>query len=1707
MSLKLTRLFKDARIPAETTPRAVARTILSQLFAKRIGNVQLFDILTKAFERSKFITSEDEYDNLLWDTLERALGAFIYGTKDLILVVDGIDESSCGEAALFKRLTSAVAKSSNVKLITLGAERPQATEGQACVQITDDLIFDDIAAVVRSHIKTKGAYSELDEMEQETVVSRITEASNGSFVWAKLATKQLRTESKPDGLRKALDALVKAKPSVYDFVLQTLQSPKVTAEAKQMLLWLATVERPLQVRELAILASVQVDKQTVPEKEVDVLDTLLPLNSIIFLQDDLIYLRHAVFRAAVLEAFSKGKLTTTVKDRHADLVSKLLVYIKATVTEQREPSTRPLEWHDANILLNKNTLLDFALRYWPLHFRNTSVFQKDGPVGASKEFAPILPTSTTVVQLQNTLWEKFPTAVLLFYRNAVTSVFRETLTINNVVTLQCLIFLAQLYQHLNKMPEAAPLFYQSAVTSYTLLGTSNIVTTKLMRTFLDLTTDQVTTSKTDIMSKREECLVLLVECYKVQYGHTSESVVTILRQLSEHYQTIKEEKKVQEIMTSIRKITQTDYEGTDGTSSNLNVKLTARDDKAVDETAHTLVLDTEYDEKLEEVTQFDFEASIREAEKYVSEGRYELAERTYVETWQRASKELSEEQKMRSTLSYSKFLKSQKRDYEASSILSGFWQDTQQSNTTITSEKSASYFHEIAKVMKTVGLSTVALSIFKGCSEYYKSTNHSSSYKEIQQVIQSTSKEVMQSVSSSSSVASESTLEEMIYEASRSIDTVDQTLFSTIESLLQLYLSQHRWRDATRLIKRVLQGIWPSLFATSLEDVSLPSKHVESIITLAERLCGCYRSRRRSAKEQDIRVRVYRALRSGRPVEDKLRQHITTELLRFFKTRSETDLVINVHQELLNDYIEHYGPEHPVVVKQLWTLAELTRPRPVFIDYYQQIIQILNKDNKTSHPDAFEPLVLVATELWNQTRYSDALNLYRVIFTTFIEKDKLNPKFQDITFVQEIFNRYTHCLRTVRTEFTTLHNVTTVYQTKCKTTFGMSATITVQATLTLAKLCQESKRYELEAITLYEELQKIQSDVLDHKEISATLDSIYEDQAAIVSTRGKKESVSSSQVQQAVQILKKRVTSVRQTYGWAHEESLSKMKEIVSLYHEHNETSTAVSELKEATSQVLSSSTSAVTLATAAVSIASSYLAIGQVHKATELTEEIYRQTIMKDTSNSKSVSFNLSSKEHHSLVFLAQLQHSLHRSTSSVTEILASLTTQYVYFEEFRKQLKSQNTTLHSMTLSASRLYHYLRAHNHQQAADRVFDQFKTYFLSTEGKRLQVNVAQADVFLHTILSYFSEHRSQNFTRSIGIVGNTRVLELLHEQKYDAASNLAIACFKYISAQKNYNTPAIVKFVFTLGMNVSGYGRIALPKNAPRQQLLEASKPIIKDALRVVRELKLNLALIDLDNINSLVGLVGAQNDRDTLSWLLTTLWNSREVQQNWQPSVKFALGCRFIMACYLVKQTTAALRLAEDIVYNCRRVHGSRHSSTLEMSVLLSQLYTSMGQRYQSVKDGAELAKRYYKKSATLHENVLRAFSDPTLSELETNLDASMSMDGTGSAFDLDIGEDTAVENAGEHVRQHFKLLKLAVERIGDWPKDYSEYERLNADLYQQFPTELNGVEGIEKWNLKSFGSGKAESNEDLVNDEVTDWRLFVPQAVVNGNSVVNGN
>ncbi|KAF7713828.1 Uncharacterized protein PECH_000819 [Penicillium ucsense] len=1691
----------NARVPVQTTPIAIAKTILSQLFEKRIGNIQLLNILRDAFDRARTTFSLPEYEDILWNSLERALSASLRGAKELVLVIDGLDEATCGETALLERLTTATASAAGVRLITLGSEKPSTKDKAMGIPVTEGRIADDIAAVVRKSFEKCRVFHELGEMEQETIVDQITEASHGSFLWAKLAVKRIRHETSLEALHKMTNFMINGKWGVADFVTHVLASTDISEESRLMLLWLATAERPLTLKELTALALVHVDKQIISDRKIDTLANLKPFTSLITIQDGQVSLRHGLIRVAVLDAYTKGKLLSTVKDRHADLLTRLLIYMKATVIEQHDLSMTGLDRHDVNMLVQKHTLLDFCVRYWPHHLRNTKGYSNGGEALAAKELGKQFPANITLLLLQSSLWQSISTPTLLTYLTIVTGMSRHILTPDHKVSLQSMIFLALLRRDVRQFSEAASLLYEVAVVSRKLLGIKHIITLQISSIFLDLTVDQITSTKTEIMKRREEILYLIVECYQIHYGSSSDKVVATLRILLDHHRLLKEDIRIREIETKIKVITGGRYDDTDSDGhGNLHVHL--RGCRASSESGTLFTLDTELDEYLSEA--FDFEALLLKAQTYVAQGLFVEAERVYVEIWQRSSMECRvkiseywEQIKLKSVTVYSRFLQSQKRESEATSILSSVWEEYRSTNFSVT-ESTSVHFREIAMIMATVGLSTAALSIYKHCAQYYKSVNktESAEYKEISKNIEYTSQQVVRQASSSSTVVSETVLEEIVFEASTSINTIDESSFTATYTLVELYVAQHRWRDATRVVKKVLHGLWPSLFAPSIEDVLLPSKHIEKCVELAERLCQCYHYRRRFSREEGIRLRVFRAVRATKPVDDKTRERVSTGLLLYYEESCQLDLIISTRQEILDDYVAHYGPEHPVVIKALWALAELTRPRPISIEYYQRIIRAMNKDSPHCHQDALEPLIIVLTELWNQSRYSDAVSYYALLFGTFLHDHKRSAKFQSADFVHETFSRYTYCLRHVRVEYSEIHKVSVDYQSKVKTIFGATALITVKATLSLARVCQESKRFEADAIALYEELLAMKVAEFDREEVIAILDGLYEEQTTTITS--KSETMSSTQIERFSKVMRKRMTTVRETHGWAHEESLTKLREIVTFHSKYSESSEVVlTELKESTVQILQTESSSTRLVAAASTIAEGYITTKQVAKATEITQELYRQIVMKETKNVKVFNFDLTAKGRQSLIFLAQLELSLLQHKKTITEVLAILTAEYVYFEDLRSCIHAKSSSFYTVSLSASRVYHFLLSNHRQEAATRVFDDYTAYFIANEGKRTKlVETKLVKVFLSTILDHLQNHKSTNFIRSVGIASTHRVVDLLQKKDYDCACDLAFASFKYISAHDEYRSAAIVKFVLSLGINITGRTVSPRPDHNTQRKLIGVSSVIVQDVLRVVGDLKISLAHVNLEYLNILISVLGEQKDYKNLAWVLSGLWNSRNQRPDWSPAVTLQLARRYILARYLAGDALKASRLAEDIVYNCRRVNGARHQSTLEMSTLLSQLYAGIAQRYQAEKGGQHMAHKYYKKIASVHETLLRTFVDPFHGDVEGGIDGNMSMDG--SSYDIEIGDSQIQSSISdvEQVRQHMQLLKLAVQRLGDWPKDFAEYQRLNDDLVDEFGDELSGVERVEKWDVKKFGGGKASGDEDQLKVDAKMWELDLNQA-----------
>lgn len=94
------------------------------------------------------------------------------------------------------------------------------------------------------------------------------------------------------------------------------------------------------------------------------------------------------------------------------------------------------------------------------------------------------------------------------------------------------------------------------------------------------------------------------------------------------------------------------------------------------------------------------------------------------------------------------------------------------------------------------------------------------------------------------------------------------------------------------------------------------------------------------------------------------------------------------------------GPSHETTIAVLYELATRcrshARSHPYWIEYYQQIVTVLNKDSTTCHARAMEATIIVAESYWEERRYSDAVAAYGIIWSTFVHNSKVSTQHADV---------------------------------------------------------------------------------------------------------------------------------------------------------------------------------------------------------------------------------------------------------------------------------------------------------------------------------------------------------------------------------------------------------------------------------------------------------------------------------------------------------------------------------------------------------------------------------------------------------------------------------------------------------------------------------------------------------------------------------------
>lgn len=483
-----------------------------QLLESNIGDTKFFKALVEAHERHS--GDHGKLEEALWHALDVGFN-FIPPENNLMLVIDGVDKEELrdGESSvqtIRERLRVVTSKHKNIKAIALSREAifPEDTRVHKLV-ITLDHVHSDVEHVTEHYLQKYSHFREIkSEFEREKLVEKLVHASKGNFLWAFLTVGLLKRETSQKGFLEAVEA-IKAHPKsldeTIDRIIDTLDFKK--EDTKYLLSWLPITERPLTTAEIKCLLEVDLKSSSSAERKTGIKEIISSAcSSLVVIQNEIVRIRHSAIRTRLihLQKAENGKLLSR-SAAHDELVLRILAYCNFTLTKAYEPTFEYIDPVDVDDLFHKHFLLDYAVRNWTLHFRHSTMHKSETSFRFPENMKTIFPASTQLALLEWTCWEAQSSSHEAISMHTLALRLREAIfTEKHESVLQNLIICGTFHRKLSRTKEAAGCFYRASHVGQAILRKYSTITTTCSTLFLTVTESITVTSRTEIVTRKEE---------------------------------------------------------------------------------------------------------------------------------------------------------------------------------------------------------------------------------------------------------------------------------------------------------------------------------------------------------------------------------------------------------------------------------------------------------------------------------------------------------------------------------------------------------------------------------------------------------------------------------------------------------------------------------------------------------------------------------------------------------------------------------------------------------------------------------------------------------------------------------------------------------------------------------------------------------------------------------------------------------------------------------------------------------------------------------------------------------------------------------------------------------------------------------------------------------------------------------------------------
>ncbi|KAF2193483.1 hypothetical protein K469DRAFT_789149 [Zopfia rhizophila CBS 207.26] len=1649
----------DTNVKYTTSPLTLIKSLLLQVLDRKIGNEALLSRVTKAMQMSEKGSSATEVEATLWSALEASLDE-----KKLLILIDGLDQLSgvrIGNPPALQTLYEITKTKPNVKAIVLS--RP--VSDAALKHCQEYLALEnqqetsaDMQHYVEDFIHSRSELRKLKDAEKHEIIHKYKEAANGSFLWTEL---QLQTIKHEDSASAVLKLCQKAPKTVDESVDRLIAGLDVKrAETKHILSWVLAAERPLTLKEIKALLEVELDGCAYRPFSGNVEATVRQTcGSLVVIRDGLVYLRHPSIRERLLFTTSAGnkntKLVIDLKDAHRELTSRSLAYVKIHLRDDVDPQSDLCDAQTMVTAFMNYDLFEYAARYWVIHFRSSSLYDRSGNFNLPAQFKFCFSNATLLALFEGTcLARQYIACEAEKLQNLACTIRKTLFGEHSAAVLQSLILELRIGRNFKSSHLLAEYAYEAWKISHHVC--SAIVIQALAEAFIEYSINVEISENAEFFSRKEEILEYLIRA--VKHGQNEAKEIQYMKMLAELYIAVNQVEKAvviyRELYRLRLKVCGHLHHETQELFELLIVHL-----RTLSLYEEILEITLEHHEYLEQTLAITDERRIQSTLTIIQlyEERKEIfkAEEILVRFWKSVSVEESTtritELKIDFGLKYSEFLTRYSRQEECEVMLRGLWSEIQSYHYEARFESTMiKRIQKIAKYFSQLEIFTMSRSIYQSLYEHYQKTEQrtstecitivtslaetitkSISYSKTTSASTTTSSTTTSSTTTVISQEERSTLLE-VFESSMTSTEISSTTISICQALCSSYMHEERYMEACEIYSRVISKVWTSIESTSV-SVEVSTHHLSvEIFELALSLAVCHFRMLHIEIAETIYMNIFHALICSRHLNHHFLLTKIKLIIDFFKETYEYDRVIEIYRELFVWMPICFGKSHIETIKILMEFAQVCFRMRLYKEAATACFYVYSSFHIAHgclHFDGIAAALLLCEIYETECKWEEAYEVYGYLWRTFV---RFGDSYElDVKIVEKIVSGYLFILEQKQVvEYNILFQVAKEYRESCIKFYKHHHEITIKATLAFAEVCERREEHHETSISLYKEVIKYCKET--KSEFSKT--TLHTCNTRIAGLYAS----STQEVSKAVEIYREQFEMCKKT-ELTSTETITALRSLVTSYKKQSTTESttiATQTLKTSVLEIFQQESRSEKLIESAQSIAKIYKECNYFEQASSLIQEM-RTKIVEEVKKSITSSTKVEQK---SYVFLASFQEAISESYS-FSSVMAELRSEILMYESYFKATKTQ-TDYRSIIKSGCGIYFHLKGKSERRSE---FVSIEKELISYFEKYLSTSRKVQESVMHYFFSLYIEEIAKAHYEHVLVERATKtVFHFTKTAKFHEAYDLTLLIDRFIHIHGGFRSEFYIRIGFDLAKYLVGVGSNRCGEEKFYGTMLDLSRAILLEALEGID--KIDMEISELEQLLAdLVRVLSEQKKYADLERILQILWHTRTVRNTFSSSpLVLWLGRCLIQTLACLNKFSAAIHLCYDIRYNLTHIRGSLDKSTLEFTVLLSELYTEQ---------------KRYRDAMELHEDVLARL-------------------GEGQSAS---GLDTATRLRIAHT--HTELLKHAYQRQGKFDKPNQHYYDIFNSLDSRFGQEKGWKDqrpALEKWTPgvkegDTFGCWKA--------------------------------